>query len=118
MGARQVSADRAGPAAPGHTLPEEGATSPSRGDERGTELCAGSFPGAQAVRQASPGGVLLANAGGDPAHVYREAQDKFLPMIRIKGGEAIKDGHGKAVRKAFREVTYRPCAVGESFLGP
>lgn len=109
--ARQVPEARAGPrpAVLGHSLPS---SSPC-GDERGTGLCAGSLLGAQALRQTSPGGVLLADAGFDSVQVFREAQGKFLLMIRLKGDGVVKDGHRKKARKVFREEIYRLHAVGE-----
>ena len=73
--------------------------------------------GAKALSAASPGGVLLADAGFDSGVVYDKAEGKFLQMIRLKGDGRVKDPRREKALKAFRPELYRLRAVGEGVFG-
>lgn len=73
--------------------------------------------GAQALRAANPGGVLLADTGFAAAQVFAEARGKFLPMIRLKSGGEVRDGPRKEEKRAFRPELYRLKATGEGIFG-
>ena len=73
--------------------------------------------GAKALSTADSGGVLLADAGFDSGRVYREAEGRFSPMIRLKGGGEVRDEKRREVLEAFRPELYRLRAVGEGVFG-
>jgi len=49
--------------------------------------------------------------------VYEKAEEKFTPMIRLKGGGKVRDPKRKETSKAFRSEVFRLRAVGEGIFG-
>lgn len=68
--------------------------------------------GAEALRAASPGGILLVDAGFDSSEVFAASQGKFIPMIKLKGGGKVRDQMRKEAKRALDLCRLRGVAEG------
>lgn len=73
--------------------------------------------GAEALRAASPGGILLADAGFNSSEVFAAAKGKFIPMIKLKGGGEVRDQMKKEAKRALDLGLYRLRGVAEGLFG-